>query len=149
MCSCGCKFYARFCVTFTHNFLQCIEWIYGHEGDLWEHFNPTNTIKCIWHLSVFPIDEQSHSYYNSCIHIEDSFWQMIVRLVHACLRNTIAYTTAGKSGRPGKTCNTGNLNGAKAINQPLPHKASMLQLLNGSVGNATNKALSRQYFILN
>ena len=28
------------------------------------------------------------------------------------LRITIAYATAGLSGRPGKTCNTGNLNGA-------------------------------------
>ena len=32
------------------------------------------------------------------------------------------------------------MNGAKTINQQLPHKASILQLLDWSVGNTRNKA---------
>ena len=38
------------------------------------------------------------------------------------LRITIAYATAGLSGRPGKTCNTGNLNGAKTSTSSFPTK---------------------------
>ena len=56
---------------------------------------------------VFPIDEQPNSH-KSCNHIEDSFSQAMVR-------PAVGYITAGSSGRPGKTCNTGNLNGAKTL----------------------------------
>ena len=36
------------------------------------------------------------------------------------LRITIAYATAGLSGKPGKTCNIGNLNGAKTSTSSFP-----------------------------
>jgi hypothetical protein len=54
-----------------------IEWVYGREGDLWEHFNPTNTIKCIsvpWEYSP-----QNNSFTLTII----VFILMIVRPVHA------------------------------------------------------------------
>ena len=40
----------------------------------------------------------------------------------SCLSITIAYTTTELSGRPGKTCNTGDLNGAKTITSSFPTK---------------------------
>ena len=41
----------------------------------------------------------------------------------------IAYITAGLSGRPGKTCYTGNLNGAKPVTSTFPTKLVYYNLM--------------------
>ena len=57
------------------------------------------------------------------------------------LRITIAYATAGLSGRPRKTCNTGNLNGAKASTSSFPTKLLYYtELDDKTIDNTANRA---------